>query len=67
VNHRRQKHSLLKKKDILYQADANTETCVALAARLGTVPSTFNTLLKTGKTLKSVKHNGAGSLVKGRA
>jgi hypothetical protein len=66
VNQRRQKHSLLKKKDIPDQADGNTETHVAIAARLRTAPSTFNTLLKTGKTLKSVKHNAAGSLVKGR-
>jgi hypothetical protein len=38
-----------------------------LAARLGIAPSTLNTGVKAGKTLKSVTHNVADSLVKGRA
>jgi hypothetical protein len=37
------------KMDILAQVDANKETCVALAARLGVVPSTLNTIVKSRK------------------
>jgi hypothetical protein len=40
---------------------------VALAARLGIASSTLNTVVKAVKTLKSVAHNVAGSLVTGRA
>jgi hypothetical protein len=52
---------------ILAQVDANKETRVSLAARLGIVPSTLNTIVKAGKTLKSVTHNLARSLVTGKA
>jgi hypothetical protein len=42
-----------------------------LAARLGIVPSTLNTTTENKetkcKTMKSVTHNAAGSLVRGRA
>jgi hypothetical protein len=52
---------------ILDQMDANKETRVALAPRLGIAPSTLNTIVKAGKTPKSVTYIVAGSLVKGRA
>jgi hypothetical protein len=38
--------------DILAQVDANKETHVALAARLGIVPSTLNTIVKSRKDTK---------------
>jgi transposase-like protein len=37
--------STQEKMDILTQVDANKETCVALAARLGISPSTLNTIV----------------------
>jgi transposase-like protein len=64
---KRKAFSIQEKMDILAQVDANKETRVALAARLGIAPSTLNTVVKAGKAPKSVTHNVAGSLVKGRA
>jgi hypothetical protein len=53
LNQRRVKHSLFKKKlKILAQVDANKETRVALAARLGIAPSTLNTIVKRRKDTK---------------
>jgi hypothetical protein len=57
---------LEKKMDILAQVDANKGTHVALAARLGILPSTWNTIAKKQETPKIV-HKLAGSLIKGRA
>jgi hypothetical protein len=43
------------------------ETAVAMAARLGIVPSTQNIIVKTRKDIKSIMQNVAGSLVVGKA
>jgi transposase-like protein len=43
---KRKAFSFQEKMDILAQVDANKETRVALAARLGIVPSTLNTIVK---------------------
>jgi hypothetical protein len=56
-----------RKMGVLTQVDANKEINIALIARVGTVLSTLSNTVKTGKTLKSVMHNAAGSLVKGKA
>jgi transposase-like protein len=45
----RKAFSIQEKMDILAQVDANKETCVALAARLGIAPSTLNTIVKSRK------------------
>jgi hypothetical protein len=44
--------SIQEKMDILAQVDAYKETCAALAARLGTVPSTLNAIVKSRKDTK---------------
>jgi transposase-like protein len=64
---KRKAFSIQEKMDILAQVDANKEARVSLAARLGIAPSTLSTIVKAGKTLKSVTLSVAGSLVKGRA
>jgi hypothetical protein len=46
---KRKAFSVQEKLDILAQVDANKETCVALAARLGIAPSTLNTIVKSRK------------------
>jgi hypothetical protein len=45
----RKAFSIQEKMDILAQVDANKETRVALAARLGTAPSSLNTIVKNRK------------------
>jgi hypothetical protein len=64
-NHKtkRKEFSVHEKMGVLTQVDANKEIHIALIATVGTV---VLTLLKTGKTMKSVIHNMASSLVKGR-
>jgi hypothetical protein len=42
---KREAFSIQEQMDILAQVDANKETRVALAARLGIVPSTLNTIV----------------------
>jgi hypothetical protein len=49
---KRKAFSIKEKMDILAQMDANKETRVALAARLGTAPSTLNTTVKSRKDTK---------------
>jgi hypothetical protein len=46
---KRKAFSIHEKMDILAQVDANKERRVALAARLGIVPSTLNTIVKSRK------------------
>jgi hypothetical protein len=46
---KRKAFSFQEKMDILAQVDANKETCVALAARLGIAPSTLNNIVKNWK------------------
>jgi hypothetical protein len=41
-----------RKMDILAKADANKETCVALAGILGIAPSAVNTIVKSRKDIK---------------
>ena len=43
------------------------ETAVAMAARLGIVPSTLNSIVETRKNTKHIMQNVAGSLVEGKA
>jgi hypothetical protein len=64
---KRKAFSVQEKMDILAQMDANKETRVAMAARLGILSSTLNTIVKAGKTPKSVTHIVTASLVRGRA
>jgi hypothetical protein len=49
---KRKAFSVKKKMAILAQVDANKETRVALAARLGIAPSTLNTIVKSRKDTK---------------
>jgi hypothetical protein len=49
VPKKRKAFSIQEKMDILAQVDANKETSVALAARLGIAPSTLNTIVKSRK------------------
>jgi hypothetical protein len=49
---KRKAFSIQEKMDGLAQVDANKEARVALAARLGIVPSTLNTIVKAGKHRK---------------
>jgi transposase-like protein len=46
---KRKAFSIQEKMDILSQVNANKETRVALAARLGIAPSTLNTIVKSRK------------------
>jgi hypothetical protein len=46
---KRKAFSIQEKMDILAQVDANKETHVALAARLGFVPSALNTIVESRK------------------
>jgi hypothetical protein len=49
---KRKAFSIQEKTDILAEVDADKETCVALAARLGIAPSTLNTIVKSRKDTK---------------
>jgi hypothetical protein len=59
--------SVQEKMDFLAQVDPNEETCFALAARVGITLPTLNIIVKDRKKPKSVTHNVAGSLAKGRS
>jgi hypothetical protein len=48
------------------QVDANKDTQVALAAKLGIVPSVLNSIITRGKTPKNVIQNVSVCVIKGR-
>jgi len=54
------------RRDILAQVDVSMKTLVALFARLGIVPSTLNTIVKTRKTPKGFMQMAVGYVGEGR-
>jgi hypothetical protein len=58
---KRKVSSIQEKMDILAQVDANKETCVALATRWGTEPSSMNAIFKNKKDTEKC-HAQCGSV-----